>query len=787
MDHFDEQPFYQLDFQYGNLFFRLKAKDLGKVLICFGVLYLENRGLLADITLNRTIMDQILDLPKGALDVMLRPISSLIALGRYPQETSLDQTSSPDAFHRVGFHIFHPFLYDFLLDPQRSGGFYLNLATVYQTLGKYHLTRSSESNYSGRREAKASKNLASKSPNPESNIFTQSETLRSLEGEELKLQGLVDLTAKCGHPATSLAHDLLQIIRSKMQAEHISDVCMAVVIQAELILGHVNMVLNIDPESDRWDLGPILDIGVHVLPSLEGALQVSIIQNIHKPPQFMPSCEYIFEDLVNLERVFSLRKAHLDILSSLEASAGGQRNRYFGVHDSDSTLSAISVEFERMKSDVDESRYDDLPAQLLSKTLQTILDTLHQAKLWDRISEASFLSVVKSSMLLLYVYRGLIASNAIRADASHMKEPSLWLIVVNLVQALGEHISSGGSPPLGHGRAHRFLNLLSEHLTLQPSDMDDVRSLVQWYIDSAPPSTSQTGLASLTLESFFQNFSPISALDVNEKVDLQALVLSASQPSERPASLGQLLGSLRRPTLPRWMMQGQLQQYLSESHKLQSTPGRQAVVILARSLGLELVEHLEATPSNDHLEASADINNTDGIEDARSLLRHHLLAPFKWVVSEDVLLNVISSVASIQIRWKWRTVWLLKHIGYSSDNTIVKTELLLQVIDLVKSMDTINWFDSTPEVLVERVEVYHQWTAVTNSQVEYLRTSGLKEQISLFEAACERDEKEYETLRPFLPSPSIGDWFRVVRLLLKRDSMVLRIAGVSPSVWQLLL
>lgn len=156
-------------------------------------------------------------------------------------------------------------------------------------MGKHRLTQRSESSRSDRPKVKARKISASKGSNPQSSPLSQTETIPlSVINAKLELSTPIDLTAKCGHLATSFAHDLLQSIRSKIQAKHLSDFHTAIIIQAELILDHVSAVLNVDPESEQWDLGPMINIGMEVLPRLERCvpvyLCVEIPEHSHQRP-----------------------------------------------------------------------------------------------------------------------------------------------------------------------------------------------------------------------------------------------------------------------------------------------------------------------------------------------------------------------------------------------------------------------------------------------------------------------------------------------------------------------
>ncbi|KAF9524387.1 hypothetical protein CPB83DRAFT_886269 [Crepidotus variabilis] len=134
-------PFASLDALYRQIFSQVKDRNLDCVLLFFGVLFLNNINLLFNSSarrLNRAVMDDVLGLKRGVLEVILQPLNSLVKLGPYreePEETPRVKNGEP---LKDGFWNFHASLFDFLFDPQRSHQFYLDIRMVHHTIAVYY-------------------------------------------------------------------------------------------------------------------------------------------------------------------------------------------------------------------------------------------------------------------------------------------------------------------------------------------------------------------------------------------------------------------------------------------------------------------------------------------------------------------------------------------------------------------------------------------------------------------------------------------------------------------------
>jgi hypothetical protein len=139
-------PFARLDEMYSLIFRDVEPSQLDKVLLAFGILHLisEAKGYFRSITKRPSaysLIEKLLALKPGDLFILFHPLRSLVAL---------------DLKNEV-LHVLHKSLFDYLLDPLRSGDFRLKLELCHENTAIYmykeHISQNncSESHCSNRR------------------------------------------------------------------------------------------------------------------------------------------------------------------------------------------------------------------------------------------------------------------------------------------------------------------------------------------------------------------------------------------------------------------------------------------------------------------------------------------------------------------------------------------------------------------------------------------------------------------------------------------------------------
>ncbi len=128
----DDRPYAQLDALYTLIFDDVAKIRIETIHRVFGILYLltEREGLFEPKgqdpferggTQTASVINDLLDLKPGDLDLLFDPLRSLV---------TLDQGD---------FRVFHKSLFDYLLDPSRSGSFHLKLDLAHETVAVYAL------------------------------------------------------------------------------------------------------------------------------------------------------------------------------------------------------------------------------------------------------------------------------------------------------------------------------------------------------------------------------------------------------------------------------------------------------------------------------------------------------------------------------------------------------------------------------------------------------------------------------------------------------------------------
>ncbi|KAF9521670.1 hypothetical protein CPB83DRAFT_841085, partial [Crepidotus variabilis] len=120
-----QKPFGNLDQLYTFIFASVKPKYRQEVWCLLGIIHLAGREGLCVPTPSPHFFDKVFKLRPGTVDLMLRPLASVVAV---PADRS-DRIRS-----------LHASLFDFLLEPQRSGDFVLDLQPSYFTIFKFNLT-----------------------------------------------------------------------------------------------------------------------------------------------------------------------------------------------------------------------------------------------------------------------------------------------------------------------------------------------------------------------------------------------------------------------------------------------------------------------------------------------------------------------------------------------------------------------------------------------------------------------------------------------------------------------
>ncbi|KAF9525670.1 hypothetical protein CPB83DRAFT_896841 [Crepidotus variabilis] len=148
-------PLAPLNELYMLIFSRVKERDLPIIRLFFGLLYLRQADRTfgrfwqqfapAEGASERHVMDNILQLEKGYLDVIMQPLRSLVYLPTDPNDDdnpdeshdgSNRAVSNSDHHDTQNFRIFHATLLDFLMDSARSNDYHVDLGWVHEELAK---------------------------------------------------------------------------------------------------------------------------------------------------------------------------------------------------------------------------------------------------------------------------------------------------------------------------------------------------------------------------------------------------------------------------------------------------------------------------------------------------------------------------------------------------------------------------------------------------------------------------------------------------------------------------
>ena len=116
----EDRPYAQLDALYTLIFDEVEMNRIETIHCVFGILHLisKRQCLCRDIRLTPSLINCLLDLKPGDLDLVFDPLRSLVALD-----------------HDHGdFHVFHKSLFDYFLEPTRSGGLHLKLDLAHEKL-----------------------------------------------------------------------------------------------------------------------------------------------------------------------------------------------------------------------------------------------------------------------------------------------------------------------------------------------------------------------------------------------------------------------------------------------------------------------------------------------------------------------------------------------------------------------------------------------------------------------------------------------------------------------------
>ncbi|KAF9525673.1 hypothetical protein CPB83DRAFT_859158 [Crepidotus variabilis] len=128
-----DSPLAALDAIYTLIFSEVEDEYLPTVLLFLGILCVDGRDEnFIHLELSCEAFDEVLTLRKGALHVMVEPLSSLLSLPSYQEAKDIDRVLPPKEPQ-----VFHASLFDFLLDPNRSDRFYIDLKSAHEALAKY--------------------------------------------------------------------------------------------------------------------------------------------------------------------------------------------------------------------------------------------------------------------------------------------------------------------------------------------------------------------------------------------------------------------------------------------------------------------------------------------------------------------------------------------------------------------------------------------------------------------------------------------------------------------------
>ena len=123
----NDRPYAQLDTLYSHIFLGVPETDIKSNHLVLGVMRLiaEGQGLFQNGRWElASDIETLLDMKPGGLELLLDPLASVVVV--------------PEVITHP-LHVFHKTLFDYLLDPSRSGPFSLDLTPAHETVTRYIL------------------------------------------------------------------------------------------------------------------------------------------------------------------------------------------------------------------------------------------------------------------------------------------------------------------------------------------------------------------------------------------------------------------------------------------------------------------------------------------------------------------------------------------------------------------------------------------------------------------------------------------------------------------------